>query len=511
MMNQAATQLIKNEILKLTIPAKLEYLNVAIGFVREAARIAGFAENDLEWIDLAVEEAVDNVVEHAFSVDEEPDMFDIICERFSLGMRIRIKEKGMPFDPQYVPEYKPSMNLDQADASGMGLFLMRKMMDEVSFHNLGMAGKETILVKYLPCRNVKAYLGPEEKAESNGRHAEKNREKIPYHVHFMDASEAIEVSRCAYNAHGYTFFDEHIYYPERLVELNRHSELISAVAVTEDGKVMGHAALLYPCPGARIAELTFMFVNREYRGQGCMKALIDFLFNCPKKHPLEGVYAYSVANHELAQREAVLVGLLDCGLLLASSPETWRFKGINDRNPQRISVVLSFKYFAPPAPRVLYPPERHMAMVENLYRHIGMAGHPLCGGAATENRHPSGTGKIETNLVDSENCAEIHVFHYGLETVHEVKKIIRHLCLRQVAAIQLFLPLEDPLTALMAEDMESLGFFFAGIFPLSDVGEALILQYLNNVDIDYDKIILYTPTAGELRDYVRAGDPFVAL
>jgi hypothetical protein len=48
---------------------------------------------------------------------------------------------------------------------------------------------------------------------------------------------------------GYSFFDDHIYYPERLVELNRSGELISAVAVTEDNVFMGHAGLLYQNPG----------------------------------------------------------------------------------------------------------------------------------------------------------------------------------------------------------------------------------------------------------------------
>jgi hypothetical protein len=56
-----------------------------------------------------------------------------------------------------------------------------------------------------------------------------------------------------------------------------------------------------------------------------------------------------------------------------------------------------------------------------------------------------------------------------------------------------------------------MGFFFAGILPLSAIGDALILQYLNNVVVDYDKIVLYTDLAKEIRDYVRSHDPYLSL
>ena len=59
----------------------------------------------------------------------------------------------------------------------------------------------------------------------------------------------------------------------------------------------------------------------------------------------------------------------------------------------------------------------------------------------------------------------------------------------------------------MTAEFEKMGFFFAGILPLALVGDALILQYLNNVRIDYDKIVLYTEEARQIRDYVREMDP----
>jgi serine/threonine-protein kinase RsbW len=76
-----------------------------------------------------------------------------------------------------------------------------------------------------------------------------------------------------------------------------------------------------------------------------------------------------------------------------------------------------------------------------------------------------------------------------------------------MAAINLFLKLKDPLTAKYTAELEKFGFFFAGILPETKIGDAIILQYLNNVDLDYDKIQLVTDIAKELMNYIRERDP----
>ncbi|MCL4538563.1 MAG: hypothetical protein M1378_03010, partial [Bacteroidetes bacterium] len=56
-------------------------------------------------------------------------------------------------------------------------------------------------------------------------------------------------------------------------------------------------------------------------------------------------------------------------------------------------------------------------------------------------------------------------------------------------------------------ELEQMGFFFVGIKPMSTLGDAVILQYFNNVTIDYDTIQLASPMSEELRSYVRRHDP----
>jgi hypothetical protein len=74
--------------------------------------------------------------------------------------------------------------------------------------------------------------------------------------------------------------------------------------------------------------------------------------------------------------------------------------------------------------------------------------------------------------------------------------------------ISLYLKLSDPLTSYLTDEFEKMGFFFAGILPGALAGgDALILQYLNNVPIDYEKIQLDSDAGKHLLDYIMSVDP----
>lgn len=492
----------EHEILKATLPNDAAYLPIALAIVREAARLIGFGPAEQSEIEVGVEEAIANIVKHTFDADENRT-FDLLCERLPNGLKIVLHEKGIPFDPRRIPSYQPGQGLLDASLAGIGTFLMTSMMDECSHVNLGPEGKETRLVKLL--KGAPA-AWPERAAAA--AEPEVIAEKLDYEVRAMRESEAIEVCRCAFKSHGYSFFDDHIYYPERLVELTRSGDMVSAVAVTSSGDFMGHAAILFQYPEDRIGELTFVFINVEYRGQGAGGKLTEYLFSAKTERPLDGLYAYAVANHPFTQKITLRYGIHDCGLLLATSPASWKFKGIPGDPSQRISVVLSFKYLVPPPAATFYVPPHHAEMIAKLYKGLGASPEiePVALPAL-----PDEPSLIHSGLNEAEGCAEIFIERYGAAAAHEVRKLLRRYCLANIAAINLFLPLEQPATSALTSELESFGFFFAGVLPRARFGDALILQYLNNVDVDYSKITAYSQTAQEILAYIKARDPNASI
>jgi serine/threonine-protein kinase RsbW len=492
-----------SDSVKLTIPNDIIYFDMAQFFVREMAKKTGFSGSSLDQIEIAVEESVTFVMKHGYD-KEESKTVDIICQRIEGGLKIIVKDMGIPFDPNRIARFNITKNIEDMETEGLWIYMLNKVVDDLSFQNLGHLGKEIHMVKYLPQSAQTVISSLEESAVMED--AMPGTGKIAYEVRRMLPEEAIEVSRCAYISHGYSFFDDHIYYPERLVEMNRNLEMISVVAVTKENEFMGHTALVFQYPEDTIAELTFAFVNMEYRGQGALNRMTDFLLNVPKKRRLTGIYAYAVANHPFTQKSLLKYNLKDCGILLATSPASWKFKGISDDTSQRISVVLSFRYMHEPSTLLLYPPEHHREMITKLYESLG-ASHQFLQPGSQDVSFKTPVSGLHTGLNELEGCGEIYVLNYGENILREIRRTLRSFCVRHISTINLFLKMTDPLTSRLTEEFEKMGFFFAGILPETMIGDALVLQYLNNVEFDYDKLVIYQDSTKEILAYIHAHDP----
>jgi len=108
---------------KITLPNDIDYLNIAIHAVSEMGRLMRFKTNDILKLELGTEEAVSNVIEHAFSESEDAT-FDVILDPQPMGLKVIIKEMGVPFDPAQIHEYHPETLEQDLSVRGLGTYLM---------------------------------------------------------------------------------------------------------------------------------------------------------------------------------------------------------------------------------------------------------------------------------------------------------------------------------------------------------------------------------------------------
>lgn len=101
-------------------------------FVSHCANEAGLNESEVYAVQLAVDEASTNIIEHGYG-QECPSRIDITCEKFEDGIKVVIYDDAEPFDPTTIPEPAINVSLDEVKPRGLGIYLMRKMMDEVSY------------------------------------------------------------------------------------------------------------------------------------------------------------------------------------------------------------------------------------------------------------------------------------------------------------------------------------------------------------------------------------------
>ena len=110
------------------------------------AQRAGFDEDDLMKIGMAVRESMVNAVAHGNRYNANKKVrFSVASgtERFT----VRIADEGDGFDFSHLPD--PLLQENLMRASGRGIFLIRSFMDEFQVRRLEPAGTEVTLVKYM--------------------------------------------------------------------------------------------------------------------------------------------------------------------------------------------------------------------------------------------------------------------------------------------------------------------------------------------------------------------------
>ncbi|MBN2121230.1 MAG: ATP-binding protein [Candidatus Omnitrophica bacterium] len=490
----------------LTVPADSFYLPVVRNYVGQVARSMGFSEKDIYAISLATAEACANVIQHAYLPGEEAT-FDVICEVYSLGLKVIIRDRGLPFSVEQVKKFSIDDVLEGKSPSGLGLFLMEKNADGISFHNLGLDGKEVHLVKFIHRRRIEDYfdkskLNIYEQPKSDRK---KPIEKIACRIELMKPSQAIEISQCAYRTYGYNYISDFIYYPDRVVEMNKRGELISAVAIAEKtGEVMGHAALEIDAV-RELPELGVAFTKPQFRNQGCFNSITDYLLSKAKDKKEKGVYARAVTAHPYSQKALLKNGFRECGVVVGLAPETL-FQKLQDVPKQRESVVVLFRNVGNPSMADLYAPVGHKKMLKKIYDNIEIPVNWLDVDDVDKNILSGKRASVNTTVSNSLMNAVISVEKYGYNVIDEISLSLKRLSRERLETIQLYLNLQDPFTVLFSADFEKLGFFFGGILPARR-WHNLILQYLNNIVIDYGKVSIASSFGEGLLCYIKECDP----
>jgi serine/threonine-protein kinase RsbW len=129
-----------------TFPARFEFLDEIREFVADVAREGGFTEKEIYSLQLAADEAATNIIEHAYQGVSNADI-DITCDMRGDTLTITMRDDGMSFDPSQVK--KPNLKADLSDRQigGLGVYLMRKLMDEVRYESNSRTGNLLTMTK----------------------------------------------------------------------------------------------------------------------------------------------------------------------------------------------------------------------------------------------------------------------------------------------------------------------------------------------------------------------------
>lgn len=130
----------------LTFPGRFDSLAAICKFVTRAAEAAGLDAGAVYAVQLAVDEACSNIVEHAYGGAGQGDI-ECTCRADDGELTVILRDHGRPFDPAGVPKPDIHASLDERTGGGLGFYFMRQLMDDVHFESTPDAGNMLTMVK----------------------------------------------------------------------------------------------------------------------------------------------------------------------------------------------------------------------------------------------------------------------------------------------------------------------------------------------------------------------------
>jgi anti-sigma regulatory factor (Ser/Thr protein kinase)/GNAT superfamily N-acetyltransferase len=471
--DEHGTQELERPVARVTVTTDPELLPAVVDFVGQVAHGLGLSDRAADHLDRAVEAVCRNVIEHAFDPDEE-GQYDIEILRRPGQVIIAVEDRGLPSDYAHLR--------DDGDTA-LPEVLRHPFADEMRFINLGRGGNRVELIKHLPHGDVREAL-PEEEHHRVVR-ATAASENVALEIRMMRPEESAELSRCVYRSYGYSYDWDHIYYPDRIRELQESGLMRSCVAVTTEGEFVGHLAATVEGSDPPVAEAGQAVVDPRFRGHRLFERMKTFLAERAKEWEMYGLYSEATAVHPYSQRGNIQLGAKEGGFLLGYIPASVSYKEIGeDRKGRRGSVALFYMRTNPEPERTIYPPVAYGEVIQRVVEHNGL--HRTNKDDSDAEMPPS--SRMSVAVRRDHNVAFLRVEEPGADLQDLVRVRLRELCLHRVDCIYVDLPLSHPAVQSAGSRLDELGFFFGGIIPELRDGDVLRLQYLNEVDIRPDDV-----------------------
>ena len=119
----------------LTLPNDVQTIQLLNEFVDNVCEAAGFDISECMRMNLAIEEAVVNVMNYAYPKGVK-GMVNIDATISDKGLKFVISDNGTPFDPTAKEEVDTTLSAEERGIGGLGIHLIRQIMDSINYEHI---------------------------------------------------------------------------------------------------------------------------------------------------------------------------------------------------------------------------------------------------------------------------------------------------------------------------------------------------------------------------------------
>ena len=468
------------ELLRLRIHDGIRMLPVAAITAAAAANELGFTEQDCDLVRSAVTALCADIVEHHFDDPADAD-FDLAIGEKHGNLVVWIEDKGLPY---------PVEGFTLKDDHILGRQHAHASAESIRFENRGIEGNRIELTIRRDPRHTILGESDESVDTTPVEH------DASFTLRSMRPEDAPGLARCVYRCYGYSYASDFLYYPEQILAMIERNLLRSYVGLSEEGEVVGHSGLLREHTESPVAESGMGLVDPRYRHHHLLESLKARQSQAVEELDLVGVYVDAVTVHPITQKVNAGLGAHETGILLGQIPGFTHFRGFEEKQDERGSVVVYYRSVGSAPARTVFFPERYRELLESVYEPLALP-RDVRKVEDADNTIPE-TSRIHVEMRGRRGLARIEIECAGIDLRDVAAQYLRELCHKRFDIIHLDLPLNDAGAMSAVDDLVAHGFFWAAVIPELRDGDILRLQYLNNVEIDVESMVLYTDKAKNL-------------
>lgn len=415
--------------------------------------------------------------------------FEVTISRRPGRVVVQIDDPGVPYELADDATDDPQAAI-QAPSELLGF--IRERVDHIEYTYRGRAGNRVELTKRITRRRPSA----DQPAASEQIDPDQRVEVRP-----MVEADAIPFVRNVYRSFGYTYAGDWAYRAEDVQHLLESGVLTAWVAATEDGAIVGHAAITRDPPGAKLGEGGAAVVDPAFRHHGIAGKLGLAALEWTQQEELFGLYALATTRHPHSQKAVLDLGGRELGLMLDYIPGSTTYRDFDEGGDSRSPVMVMYLGLGPSPVHDVHAPPRHRDVLNRIYDACQLNGRFV---EPDERLEPSGHTRMGVSIQTDRDLAKLDISQVGADFTDAARGQLDQLERGGIANAYVDLPLSLPETPSACDELEQLGLSFAGVFPRGDEsGWRLRLQYLRpERAIDRDEINVASDFGSDLRDYV---------
>jgi hypothetical protein len=472
------------------IPIDRRCIGPCTSFVRAYAERQEIPVDKIDSICRTLQKILKRLIE-SNSLQTFKDNIVISLKRTDHQLEIDIVNRGYPFfaGAQWV-----NSAIDRQTQEGMAL--IRQVFNHVEYKNNGRSGQQlSLAIEITPETSASEVL----KSHSVD-------EKVSYGV--LQPGKETELSRLFCSVYGYNYIRDDVYYPERLHALNISGELISRVAITEDGRLAAHVGMVKLNENPAVYEIALGLSDPRVKVKGMFSQLFDQIIKIVEQTPMEYCIFDFVTNHDYSQKIVSRYGSKEMAISIGCQISETQAKletlgiGTDPKGSDRFSLLIGIRPSKEhPFGKDVTLPVHIGEMFEFLLTNLGMSWNP-----APRFFPLAQHGSFTKVLQPSQKAAYFDLVHPGFQATKTIVREWRHLLRLDYKYAAIDIPLDAPGLGQVFDYLVKQGFFVAGFVPYHNSNQiAFRLQSIGAIRINFHEIMIASETGKTLLEVIRKG------